>query len=201
VAATLLGSALDKGQSNPGEAQARFPGFSETSTVPQQAEGDELVKANKDTAVFFHYQLTDDSGEVLDSSKDSEPLGYLHGHGNIINGLEEAIDGRSVGDEFVVTLEPSDAYGERDEEMVETVSRSIFEDNDEIEVGMVLRARSETGEELVTVTDIADDDVTIDANHPLAGARLTFDVEITEVRPATEEELSHGHVHTHVHHH
>lgn len=159
------------------------------------------MNIGKDTAVFFHYELTDDDGETLDSSRESEPLGYLHGFGNIIGGLEEALEGKTAGDKFIVTLEPGQAYGERDEDLVETVSRSIFEGVDDIEVGMVLRAKSETGEDLVTVTEVAEDEVTLDANHPLAGERLTFDVEITDVRPATEEELSHGHVHAHGHHH
>lgn len=159
------------------------------------------MPVEKDHAVFFHYELRDDAGELLDSSEGANPLGYLHGHRNIISGLERSLEGRSVGDKFVVTLEPKDAYGDWDEDRLDTVSRSSLASVDNLEVGMVLQATFDEGEELVTVTEVGDDEVTLDSNHPLAGERLTFDVEITEIRPATAEELSHGHIHAHGHHH
>jgi FKBP-type peptidyl-prolyl cis-trans isomerase SlyD len=155
----------------------------------------------KDHAVRFHYTLTDDEGQVLDDSRQAGPLGYLHGHDNIIPGLERAMTGHEAGDEFEVTVEAEEAYGQRDEELVEKVSASLFEGVDDVEVGMQFRAQGDDGEQLVTVVEVQGDEVTIDANHPLAGERLNFAVEITEVRPATESELRHGHVHSGEHEH
>ncbi|MGA9532421.1 MAG: peptidylprolyl isomerase [Anaerolineales bacterium] len=159
------------------------------------------MRIGKDHAVHFHYTLTDDSGKVLDDSHDSEPLGYLHGHDNIITGLEAALEGREAGDEFVVTVEADDAYGQRNEDLVEDVPASLFEGVDDVQVGMQFMAQGEDAEQLVTVTGVEDDQVTIDANHPLAGERLNFAVEITEVRAATDTELRHGHVHSGDHEH
>ena len=153
------------------------------------------MKAEKDKAVFIHYTLTDDEGEVLDRSEGGAPLGYLHGHGQIIPGLEEELEGREEGDAFEVTIESEDAYGARTDDLISTVPASLFEGVDEVEVGMQFRADSDQGQRLVTVTDVEGEDVTIDANHPLAGERLNFEVEIQEIRPATDEELDHGHVH------
>lgn len=153
------------------------------------------MNIEKDRAVFFHYTLTDASGDTIEDSRSGEPLGYLHGHSVIIPGLERELEGKSVGDQFEVTVEPAQAYGDRDEELVQEVPDSLFEGVEDVEVGMQFRAQAEEGERLVTVTDVEGDQVTIDANHPLAGERLHFDVEVTEVRPATEEELRHGHIH------
>lgn len=153
------------------------------------------MKAEKDKAVFIHYTLKDDQGEVLDSSEGGTPLGYLHGHGQIIPGLEKELEGRQQGDEFEVTLETEEAYGQRDDALVSTVSSELFEGVDEVEVGMQFRADSDQGQRLVTVTEVEGEEVTIDANHPLAGERLHFQVEVEEVREATDEELAHGHIH------
>lgn len=159
------------------------------------------MKIAKDHAVFIRYTLTGKDGEIIDRSEEGQPLGYLHGHGQIIPGLEGELEGRQQGDEFQVTLEAEDGYGHRDEALVSKVSSSLFEGVDEVEVGMQFRADSDEGQQLVTVTEVADDEVTIDANHPLAGEQLTFDVAIQEVRPATDEELRHGHVHGEGHSH
>ena len=146
-------------------------------------------------AVSIHYTLTNDDGEVLDSSIGDEALVYLHGGGNIISGLEKALHGKVAGDKFNVRIAPEDAYGELMEEMIQVISRDMFEGIDNIEVGMQFHADVSSGTGVVTVVNIEDDDITIDGNHPLAGLALTFDVEVMDVRPATEEEASHGHIH------
>lgn len=155
------------------------------------------MKVERDRAVFFHYTLTNLQGDTLEESREDQPLGYIHGTRSIIPGLEREMDGRDAGDQFEVTIEPEQAYGEHDEDLIQTVPSSMFEGVDQVEKGMQFRAQSEQGERLVTVTDVQGDEVTIDANHPLAGETLNFEVEITDVRAATEQELSHGHIHAH----
>ena len=145
-------------------------------------------------AVSFHYTLTNTNGEQLDSSRGEEPLAYLHGAGNIIAGLEAAMTGKSVGDKFNVTIPPAEAYGELVPDMVQVVSKKMFEGMD-VEVGMQFHADVSHGAGIITVTEINGDDVTIDGNHPLAGETLIFDVEVVDVRAATEDELAHGHIH------
>lgn len=145
--------------------------------------------------VSIHYTLTNDEGDVLDSSKGQEPLAYLHGFGNIISGLENALDGRALGDKFTVAIAPAEGYGERDNEMVQSVPKSAFQGVDEILPGMQFQAQSPDGMQLVTVIDVDGDEVILDGNHPMAGMTLNFDVEVTEIRDATAEELEHGHVH------
>ncbi|MBS4051076.1 FKBP-type peptidyl-prolyl cis-trans isomerase [Methylomonas rivi] len=146
------------------------------------------------TAVSFHYTLTNPSGEQLDSSRGEEPLLYLHGAGNIIAGLEAALAGKSAGDTFSVTIPPEDGYGELAPEMVQVVSKKMFEGMD-VEVGMQFHADVSHGSGIITITEIDGDDVTIDGNHPLAGETLIFDVEVVDVRPATDDEMAHGHIH------
>lgn len=146
-------------------------------------------------AVTIHYILTNGAGEQLDSSHGEEPMVYLHGQGQIIPGLESALTGKSAADKFKVTIEAEDAYGERSEDMLQTVPLSMFEGIDKVEEGMQFHADASGGVNVVTVTKVDGDDVTIDGNHPLAGEALTFDVEVMDVRAATEDELSHQHVH------
>ena len=146
-------------------------------------------------AVSIHYTLTNDEGEVLDSSVGDESLVYLQGGGNIISGLEKAMVGRVTGDKFNVRIAPEDAYGEIMDDMVQVISRDMFEGIDDIEVGMQFHADVSHGTGIVTVVGIEDDNITIDGNHPLAGIALTFDVEVIDVRAATEEETAHGHIH------
>lgn len=149
----------------------------------------------QDTVVTFNYTLTNEQGEVLDQSN-GEPLAYLHGHGNIIAGLEAELLGKKVGDKFTATIAPADAYGEYMAEAVQEVPRVNFQGVDNIQVGMQFQTQTEDGHVmLVTVKDVTDDVVIVDANHPLAGVELTFDVEVVGVRPATDEELAHGHAH------
>jgi FKBP-type peptidyl-prolyl cis-trans isomerase SlyD len=117
-------------------------------------------------AVSIHYTLTNDDGEVLDSSIGDEALVYLHGGGNIISGLEKALHGKIAGDKFNVRIAPEDAYGELMEEMIQVISRDMFEGIDDIEVGMQFNADVSSGSGVVTVVNIEDDDITIDGNHP-----------------------------------
>lgn len=148
-----------------------------------------------DTVVLFNYTLTNDQGEVLDQSR-GEPLAYLHGHHNIIPGLEKALEGKTTGDKLTVTVEPADAYGEYLAEAVQEVPRANFQGVDNIEVGMQFQSQTDDGHVmLVTVKDVNDDVVVVDGNHPLAGQALTFDVEIVEVREASADEIAHGHAH------
>ena len=149
-----------------------------------------------DKVVSIHYTLTNEAGETLDSSRErGEPLAYLHGHGNIIPGLETALDGRESGEQLDVTVEPAEAYGERHDALIQDVPREAFQGVDELEPGMQFQAQTEGGPRLFIVTEVKGEEVTVDGNHPLAGERLHFNVEVAEVRDATEEEKSHGHVH------
>lgn len=145
--------------------------------------------------VSIHYTLTNEQGEVLDRSPESEPLAYLHGEGNIIRGLEKALEGRTIGERLTVTVTPSEGYGERDESMVQPAPKSAFEGVDDIQPGMQFQAQSEEGIQLVTVLAVENETVMLDGNHPMAGITLVFDVEISAVRDATSEEIEHGHVH------
>ena len=159
-----------------------------------------LIVANK--AVSIDYTLTNDAGEVIDSSAGGAPLVYLHGAGNIIVGLEKALEGRRAGDELKVSIEPQDAYGEFSPELVAVLGREMFEGVDELEVGMQFHASGPDGSmQIVTIRDLDGDEVTVDGNHPLAGQRLTFEVKVVDVRDAHAEEIAHGHVHGEGGHH
>lgn len=147
------------------------------------------------SVVAIDYILTDDEGEVIDSSEGGEPLWYLHGFENIVPGLERELTGKSVGDRFQVSLAPVDGYGERDPDLEQEIARDQFEDVDEIEQGMQFHAETDDGYLVFTVVEVGDDLVTVDGNHPLAGMALNFDVTVREIRAATRDELAHGHVH------
>jgi len=144
---------------------------------------------------YIHYTLTDEAGAVLDSSSGGEPLAYLHGAGNIIPGLEKALEGKQAGDKVDVTVQPADGYGVRDEGLVQQVPRRAFQGVKDIRPGMRFHANAGQGAAQVTVTKVQGDMITIDGNHALAGVTLKFAVEVTKVREATSEELMHGHVH------
>jgi FKBP-type peptidyl-prolyl cis-trans isomerase SlyD len=148
-----------------------------------------------DDVVTIHYTLTDDAAKVLDSSSGGEPLAYLHGHGNIIPGLERALTGHDVGERLTVRVSAAEGYGEYDRALVQQVPRRALKGIANLQVGMRLQTGTDHGHHPVTVTRIAGDMVTLDGNHPLAGQNLTFEVEITAVRAASQEELTHGHVH------
>lgn len=145
--------------------------------------------------VSIHYTLTNDQGEVLDSSREREPLTYLEGAQNIIGGLETALTEKQQGDQAEVSVEPGDGYGEVNEELVQPVPLSAFEGVEKIEPGMQFQAQTPGGPQIVRVVKVEDENVVIDANHPLAGQTLHFDVEVVETREPTEEEVEHGHVH------
>lgn len=142
--------------------------------------------------ISFHYTLTDVEGNVLDTSEGRDPLAFLTGANQIISGLERELVNMNTGDQGVVEVPAADAYGERNEDQIQQLDRARFPE--ELEVGMMF-ATDPQGMSTFTVTAIEGDMVTVDANHPLAGKDLTFKVEITDVRAATEEEISHGHVH------
>lgn len=151
--------------------------------------GDKMV-------VSMHYTLTDNDGKVLDSSEGAEPLSYLHGAGNIIPGLETALIGKVADDELKVTVEPKEGYGELIPELIQKVNKSAFEGVDNLEPGMAFEAQGPDGQvQRVVISAVEGDEVTVNGNHPLAGVTLNFDVKIVGVRDATEEEITHGHVH------
>jgi FKBP-type peptidyl-prolyl cis-trans isomerase SlyD len=149
----------------------------------------------QDSVVTIHYTLKDDAGEIIDSSVDAEPLPYLHGHGNLVPGLERELEGKNVGDKINVTVQPQDGYGEYDKKLVQRVPRRALQGISNLRVGLRLQMQSPEGPRTVVVTHLMGDMVTLDGNHPLAGKALSFEVEVTDIRQATEEELSHGHVH------
>ena len=145
--------------------------------------------------VTLNYTLKDNDGTLIDESKDGSFV-YLHGTSNIIPGLENALTGKTTGDQMSVSIAPEDAYGVRDEERIELVPRNMFPEDTDIKPGMEFHAQGPEGQMItIVVVDVEGDKVKIDGNHPLAGVALNFDVEVMEVRDATEEELEHGHAH------
>ncbi len=152
------------------------------------------MQATSDTVVSIDYTLTDNDGEVIDTSEGREPLAYLHGHGNIIPGLEKALEGKAEGDELEVTVEPEEGYGPHRQELVQTVSMEAFAGIDKVEPGMKFNAESAQGPLVVTVTKIEGEQVTIDANHDLAGKELNFAVTVRDIREATDAEKEAGQV-------
>lgn len=153
------------------------------------------MKVAENKVVVIDYTLTDNSGAVIDSSEGAGPLAYLHGAGNIIPGLEDALIGKEAGNKVQASIEPTNAYGERHEALKQEVPADLFSGVEKVEVGMQFQSETEQGQVLVTVTAINDETVTVDGNHPLAGVHLNFDVEVREIREPTAEELEHGHVH------
>lgn len=149
-----------------------------------------------DHVVEIHYSLKLDTGEVVDTTDGLKPLAYIHGKKNIVPGLEKALAGKKVGDSFKVTIAPHEAYGVKNPELVKVVTKDQFKNADDIKIGMQFRVPSERGHGmLVEIVNIDGDQVTLDANHPLAGQDLHFDVNVISIRPATEEEATHGHLH------
>lgn len=154
------------------------------------------MKIQNNSVVSFHYSLTDDDGINIDSSEGKEPLDYLHGAGNIIPGLEKALEGKEVGDSLTVAVSAAEGYGEVQKELIQEVPREAFQGIDSIELGMQFEAQTGQGGSVpVTVIAVTDELVTVDGNHPLAGKNLNFDVTIEEIREASEEELAQGHIH------
>lgn len=154
------------------------------------------MQVGKDKVVSIDYTLTNNQGQVIDSSQGRDPLAYLHGKGNIIPGLEKALEGKNIGDNLKVAVQPEEGYGNHDPRMVQSVPKAAFKGVDNIQPGMQFQAQGPGGQaRVVTVTKVDGDNVTVDANHPLAGQTLNFDVTVKGVRDASADELSHGHVH------
>lgn len=154
------------------------------------------MKITRGKVVSIDYKLTDDDGEVIDSSEGDEPLVYLHGEGQIVEGLEKALEGRVVGDEFSVAVPPEAGYGIESGEPPIRVPRTALPPEPEPEIGMDLHAESPEGEvQTFYIVEVEDDAVLVTADHPLAGLTLNFEVAVREVRDATAEELAHGHAH------
>lgn len=153
------------------------------------------MKIAKDCVVTLDYTLTDEDGEILDSSEGDEPLVYLHGHGDIVPGLERALNGHQVGDQVDVDVSPEDGYGDWDEDLVDVVGKEDFDDPEELEVGAQFEVDTDEGVRVATVIEMEGEDITVDLNHPLAGMNLHFAVKVLDVRAASAEELEHGHVH------
>lgn len=151
------------------------------------------ITANK--VAVIHYSVSTSDDTLIDSSYDHEPLAIIHGTGYLIPGLEDALEGHEVGDKFEITVPPEKGYGERFDDYVQTVPKEMFADIEDLAVGAQLRATTDDGEQTVIVVDMTEDSITVDGNHPLAGMELSFDVEVIEVRDATEDELTHGHAH------
>jgi len=151
--------------------------------------------AEKDKVVTFHYTLTNVDGEEMESSRDKDPMVYLHGSNNIISGLEKAMEGHAIADKFSATLEPEHAYGVRNEDNVQRIPMKRLKGIGKIAVGQILNLKTNQGPVQVTVLKVGRFNVDVDGNHPLAGHQLTFDVEITDIRDASKEETDHGHVH------
>jgi len=150
----------------------------------------------KNKVVSIHYTLKNDAGTVIDSSEGDAPLVYLHGAQNIIPGLEKALEGKVSDDALEVSIDAVDAYGEYNKELTQVVPSNMFEGVDTLEPGMEFQAETADGMQVIRIAAVNGDEVTIDGNHPLAGERLHFDVNVAEVRDATADEISHGHIHS-----
>lgn len=160
------------------------------------------MRVARNTVVTIDYTLKNDQGTLIDSSSGAEPFAYIHGTGYIIPGLEKALEGKTAGDSLQVDIPPQQGYGERDESLVQVIPLDTFESPESVREGMQFQMPTEHGMKVVTAVEVDDEGVTVDGNHPLAGVHLNFDVTIVEVREASDEELSHGHVHgTGGHHH
>lgn len=154
------------------------------------------MNIEKNKVVSIEYELKDDEGNLIDTSEKSGLFSFIQGIGNVIPGLEKALEGKSTGEKFNVRVTPEEAYGERDDSLLQIVPRSEFSnDVGEIQPGMKFQAQTDHGIQIITVAKVEGEEVTVDINHPLAGKHLNFDVNIVDVRDATEEELAHGHVH------
>jgi FKBP-type peptidyl-prolyl cis-trans isomerase SlyD len=148
-----------------------------------------LMRITKDKAATLEYTLSGDQGEIIETSRGKEPLMYVHGSGGLIKGFEAALEGKSPGDSFVFSVNPGDGYGERREDLVFQAKREQFSGIPELTLGMPLRVQTTEGALIARIAEVRDGSVLLDANHPLSGRTLTFDVEVLDVRDATPEEL------------
>ncbi|MFK7809443.1 MAG: peptidylprolyl isomerase [Saprospiraceae bacterium] len=145
--------------------------------------------------VGIDYTLTDSDGAVVDTTLDREPLLYLHGAANLLPGMEKALEGKTEGDKFKLTLTPEEAFGVRDEALMHRVPTAELQHIENLQEGSQIQAQSESGNQIYTVILIENEEVTLDGNHPLAGVTLNFDVDVKSVRAATDEEVEHKHAH------
>ncbi len=152
------------------------------------------MQITKDTVVQFHYTLSDETG-VLENSRSQDPVLYLQGHGNLIEGLEKSMEGHKAGDTFNVTLAPADAYGERTDDSIQSVQVKHLMGAKKWKPGMVAVVNTEQGQRQVTVVKVGMFKAEVDTNHPLAGKTLSFDIDVIDVRAASAEEIEHGHAH------
>ncbi|XPF94414.1 FKBP-type peptidyl-prolyl cis-trans isomerase [Colwellia sp. RE-S-Sl-9] len=153
------------------------------------------MKIAEKTVVQFHYVLKEEDGTEIESSYDNDPMAYLHGANNTLVGLENALAGKEAGDKFSVTLQPDEAYGERQEDMIQRIPVKHLQGAAKWKAGMTAVVQTEQGQRQVTVVKVGKFMVTVDINPPLAGKVLTFDLEVVDVREATEDEVKHGHAH------
>ncbi len=154
-----------------------------------------FMKVTKNTVVSIDYTLRNKEGEVLDTSSGRTPLVYLHGVGQLIPGLENELEGKEKGSSLNVVIAPADAYGERHDSLYHVVPKSGFTGDEEMHVGMQVQLETDNGPAIAVISNIEGEEVTLDLNHPLAGVELHFDVDVVELREATADEISHGHVH------
>ncbi len=143
----------------------------------------------KDKVVSIDFKLTDDEGELLDTSEGQEPLQYVQGHGSMIAGLEQELEGKAAGTELKVRVTPESGYGAHEPELVQVVPRDAFSEAEPLEIGMRFQLQGPNGDAAVAITELAEDSVTVDGNHPLAGMDLVFEVRIRDVRDASDDEL------------
>tara|TARA_A100001015_G_scaffold29062_1_gene32303 strand:- start:3342 stop:3821 length:480 start_codon:yes stop_codon:yes gene_type:complete len=152
------------------------------------------MKIEKGKVVLMHYTLKNDKGDVLDSSIGKEPLGFIHGHGQLISGLEYVLTGKKKGEKFTTVVQPEDAYGDKQNDLIQQIPLSQFDNKDAVKVGVQFQTNG-PDQAIATVIAVDKEEATVDLNHPLAGQELYFDIDVQEVRDATQEEVDHGHVH------
>jgi len=153
------------------------------------------LKIEKEKVVVLKLVLKDEKNQILEATDDKHPLAYIHGSGEMVPGIEKALDNKKVGSKVSKTIGPKEGYGDYREEWVQTAPLENFDDPIRVKVGVQFQAKTDNGVRIATVTKIEDKSVTIDMNHPYAGKSLSFDAEVLEVREATKEEKEHGHVH------
>lgn len=153
------------------------------------------MQITKDTVVQFHYRLTNEKGDLIESSEGNAPTAYLHGHRNVITGIEAAMEGKQAGETFSTTITPENAYGPHNPNAVHRVPVKHLSGAKRWRPGMIATVHTEQGQRKVRVVKVGKFMADVDTNHPLAGQTLTFDIEVVDVREATPEEVTHGHAH------
>ena len=159
------------------------------------------MTVSKDKVVSIEYKLTDDGGSIIDSSEGRGALSYIHGHGNLVTGLENELEGKEDGTNFEAHIQPSEGYGDYNDELLFSVPKERFSEFGELKEGMQFEAQTDQGHQIMAIKSVEEESVVVDANHPLAGQVLHFEGQIVGVREATNDELSHGHVHEGENHH